>query len=92
MGGECLWIPPPDDEEDNPCRPFTTSSLDQPKATSQAGKVMEWQQLFVDSPGSKWIRTPTILSMELKTRLHRHTISAHANGPCTIVDGRLKFK
>lgn len=34
-------------------------------------------------PGSRWMRTLTILSKELKTRLQRQTISAHASGPCT---------
>ena len=33
-------------------------------------------------PGKRWIRTLTILSKELKTKLQRQTIKAHANGPC----------
>lgn len=33
-------------------------------------------------PGKRCMRTLTILSSELKTKLQRQTISAHANGPC----------
>lgn len=33
-------------------------------------------------PGNRCIKTLTILSMELKTKLQRQTISAHAKGPC----------
>lgn len=32
-------------------------------------------------PGKRWIRTLTILSSELNTKLQRQTIKAHANGP-----------
>jgi hypothetical protein len=32
-------------------------------------------------PGKRWIRTLTILSSELNTKLQRQTINAHANGP-----------
>lgn len=37
---------------------------------------------MVDLPGNRCMKTLTILSIELKTKLHLQTISAHANGPC----------
>jgi len=36
------------------------------------------------SPGRRCIRTLTSLSAELKTKLQRQIISAHANGPYSI--------
>jgi hypothetical protein len=49
-----------------------------------AGTKIETVKRKVQSvylPGKRWRRTPTILSKELKTKLHRHTINAQANGP-----------
>lgn len=43
------------------------------------GKVINER---TNSPGKRCMRTLTILSSELKTKLQRQTISAHANGPC----------
>lgn len=42
-------------------------------------------------PGKRWIRTLTILSRELKTKLQRQTIKAHANGPwkCTWISHKV---
>jgi hypothetical protein len=34
-------------------------------------------------PGKRCMKTLTILSKELKTKLHLHTISAQASGPCS---------
>lgn len=39
-----------------------------------------------NSPGKRCIRTLTILSTELKTKLQRQTINAHANGPCSTIE------
>lgn len=36
-------------------------------------------------PGKRCMKTLTILSKELKTKLHLHTISAQARGPCSWV-------
>lgn len=38
-----------------------------------------------DSPGKRCMRTLTILSRELNTKLQRQTINAHANGPCLCI-------
>lgn len=43
------------------------------------GKVINER---TNSPGKRCMRTLTSLSSELKTKLQRQTISAHANGPC----------
>lgn len=45
-----------------------------------------------NSPGKRCIRTLTILSSELKTKLQRQTINAHANGPCNTIKISRKSK
>lgn len=51
------------------------------------GTIRRWYSL----PGKRWIRTLTILSTELKTKLQRQTIKAHAKGPCKSSWIRHKF-
>ena len=83
---ESLWIPPPNREEHEPCRPKSLHDLRIQETTyclSKHSPVTKlWKKDYINSPGKRCIRTLTILSTELKTRLQRQTISAHANGPC----------
>lgn len=86
--GESAWIPPPNDEENKSCNDEAHSSAISSEHMGVTYIFAGIQHSLIKlpwSPGSRWIRTLTILSMELKTRLHRHTISAHAKGPCTSI-------
>lgn len=45
-------------------------------------RITNIQKRMRYSPGKRCMRTLTNLSTELKTKLQRQTINAHASGPC----------